>query len=51
MDDFEEDYKIENIKRFKIDVIIIIIVFNTFIYLIFQTENLKFISKYLNINL
>jgi hypothetical protein len=37
MDDLEEDYKIENIKILKkiIDVIIITIFYNAFIYLIF----------------
>ncbi len=49
MDDLEEDYKIEKIKKI-IDVIIINIVYIAFIQ-IFLNEKFKFISKYLNINL
>jgi hypothetical protein len=49
VDDLEEDYKIEKIKKI-IDVIIINIVYIAFIQ-IFLNENFKFISKYLNINL
>ncbi len=38
MDDLEEDYKIENITKLKkiMDVIIITIVYNAFIYFIFK---------------
>jgi hypothetical protein len=50
MDDLEENYKFENIKILKnIDVIIIIIIYNSFVYVL--NEFLKFIFKYLNINL
>jgi hypothetical protein len=49
VDDLEEDYKIEKIKKI-IDVIIINIVYIAFIQ-IFLNEKFKFISKYLNINL
>ncbi len=50
MDDLEENYKFENIKILKnIDVIIIIIIYNSFVYVL--NGFLKFIFKYLNINL
>jgi hypothetical protein len=50
MDDLEENYKFENLKILKnIDVIIIIIIYNSFVYVL--NEFLKFIFKYLNINL
>jgi hypothetical protein len=52
MDDLEENCKIEKKKIKKIiDAIIIITIYNVFIYFIFKNKNLKLISKYSNINL
>ncbi len=39
MDDLEKDYKIEKIKKI-IDVIIIITIYNAFIYLFFKWKNI-----------
>jgi hypothetical protein len=47
MDDLEENYKIEKMKRFKKSLMSILL--SQFI--IFLNENLKFIFKYSNINL
>jgi hypothetical protein len=38
MDDLEDDYKIEKIKKQIVDIIVIITIYNSFIYLIFLNE-------------
>jgi len=45
-----QNWKKKKIKKI-IDAIIIITIYNVFIYFIFKNKNLKLISKYSNINL
>ncbi len=49
MDDFEKHHNFEIQNKIG-DVNIMIIIYNSFIYLIFQNKNLKLTTKYLNIN-
>jgi hypothetical protein len=50
VDDLEEDYKIEKIKRLRKSLMSLVLspfIIHSYIFL---NENFKFISKYLNIN-